>query len=103
MRLVTLPRFMLAGLAGSLAHSALMTIKARLGILPAFDPYVALQRHISLLAGADVHPFAAWALAYANGAIVVGFVFGRVFHRLPGRSGAAKGLAFAAIGAGSAF
>lgn len=85
-----------AGLAGTAAHVVLMFLKDRLGLLPQFQPYEEFQRGLSMLLGSNVSPAAAMALSFVNGALVWGFIFGRVFPWLPGRGPLAKGLFFAA-------
>ena len=89
---------MIAGLCGSAAHTALMYFKTRSGILPAFQPYPALQAMLTKLTGSDVHPAVPWLLSWLNGAAVLGFLFGRAYALIPGRSGAAKGVVFGLIG-----
>jgi Family of unknown function (DUF6789) len=91
-------RSLAAGTAGALAHSALMYLKARFGLLPAFDPYASLQHALAQLTGSDMPPLVPWALSFLSGATILGFVFGRIYALLPGRSGLAKGLAFGVIG-----
>lgn len=93
-RLAPSLRFILAGLAGSLAHSALMLLKRQFGLLPGFEPYVALQALLQDALGPNLPAWSALAASYLNGSIVIGFVFSRVYARLPGRSGAAKGALF---------
>jgi hypothetical protein len=44
--------------------------------------------------GRNVHPAVPWALSFFNGAIVLGYVFGRTFLLLPGRTGITKGFIF---------
>jgi uncharacterized protein DUF6789 len=87
-----------AGTAGALAHSGLMYLKARFGLLPSFDPYASLQHTLAQLTGKDVPPLVPWALSFISGATILGFVFGRIYGILPGRSGLAKGLVFGLIG-----
>jgi hypothetical protein len=89
---------MIAGLCGSAAHTALMVFKTRSGILPTFQPYPALQSALAGLTGTDVHPVIPWLLSWINGAAVLGFLFGRTYALIPGRSGAAKGVVFGLIG-----
>lgn len=84
----------MAGLCGSAAHSCLMILKSRFGLLPTFQPYADLQQILSVLIGRNVHPAVPWALSFFNGAIVLGYVFGRTFLLLPGRTGIAKGFVF---------
>jgi hypothetical protein len=87
-----------AGLAGSAAHSCLMILKTRAGLLPSFQPYDDLQCLLGDLVGGTVGPAVPWLLSFANGALVLGFLFGRTYRLLPGRSGAVKGLIFGLAG-----
>ena len=87
-----------AGLCGSAAHSALMLLKSRMGWLPSFHPYEDIQQALSTLIGGAVPPAIPWALSFLNGAVVLGILFGRLYRRLPGRSGAAKGFIFGVFG-----
>jgi hypothetical protein len=96
------PNFLLAGLAGMLAQSALMSLKVSLGVLPDFHPYGELQRLLRSAFGAHLSPGAVWLLSYLKGSLIVGFVFSRLFHRLPSRTGAIKGAIFG-LGAWLAF
>jgi uncharacterized protein DUF6789 len=91
-------RTLVAGFCGSAAHTCLMYLKSRMGVLPSFQPYEDLQKTLSLLVGGSVHPFIPWALSFVNGALLLGFVFGRAYRSLPGRTGAAKGFVFGLIG-----
>ena len=83
-----------AGLCGSVAHSGLMTLKSWAHIMPSFQPYHDLQTLLTTLAGNSVHPIVPWALSFFNGSVVLGFLFGLSYRRLPGRTGAAKGMIF---------
>jgi hypothetical protein len=85
-----------AGLCGALAHTGLMFVKSTFGLLPSFDPYAALQAALATWPLAAAHPALAWALSFVSGATVLGLVFGRLYTRLPGRTGAAKGVIFGA-------
>jgi hypothetical protein len=71
-----------------------MYLKARTGVLPSFQPYEDLQRALSHLFSGTIHPSLPWALSFLNGAVVLGFLFGRTYRLLPGQSGAAKGCMF---------
>ncbi len=73
----------------------LMFAKIEFGILPEFQPYDDLQRALSSLTGAAVQPAIPWLLSFVNGAVIWGFVFGRVYRFLPGRGPVLKGLVFA--------
>jgi len=85
---------LLAGFGATTMHVALMTLKHRAGILPGFEPYADLQRLLSGLFGRPLEPALAWLLSYVNGALILGFVFGRLYARLPGASALAKGVLF---------
>ena len=87
-----------AGLCGSGAHSLLMYVKDRAGILPAFQPYESLQTALGHLVGGNVPAIVPWALSFLNGSILVGFAFGHVYQHLPGSNGATKGLIVGAAG-----
>ncbi|MGA7995793.1 MAG: DUF6789 family protein [Bradyrhizobium sp.] len=87
-----------AGLCGSAAHSGLMFLKSWMGWLPSFHPYEDIQHVLSGLVGSAVSPAIPWALSFLNGAVVLGILFGRLYHVLPGRGGAAKGLIFGLFG-----
>lgn len=75
-----------------------MFLKSRAGLLPSFQPYNDLQQAIGDLVGTSIHPAALWVLTFFNGAVVLGFLFGRTYRLLPGRSGAAKGFVFGVLG-----
>ena len=87
-----------AGLRGSAAHSCLMFLKSWAGVLPSSQPYDDLQQALRNLVGPSVHPVVPWALSFFNGAVVLGFLLGRTYQLLPGRSGAAKGFIFGVLG-----
>jgi hypothetical protein len=91
-------RTALAGLCGSAAHTGLMFLKFKMGWLPSFQPYHDLQQALSQLVGSSVHPLIPWALSFLNGAVLLGFLFGRSYRWLPGEGGAAKGFAFGVLG-----
>jgi uncharacterized protein DUF6789 len=89
---------MAAGSCGSAVHFGLMSLKSWMGWLPSFHPYEDLQQRLSELVGSSVDPLIPWALSFLNGAVVLGILFGRLYRRLPGRSGAAKGFVFGVFG-----
>ncbi|WP_316187175.1 MULTISPECIES: hypothetical protein [unclassified Bradyrhizobium] len=77
---------------GTLAHIGLMELKSGLHLLPQFDPATALLDTLSPLFARAMHDGAPlWLLSQLNGAFLIGLLFGRFFHRLPGGSGVAKG------------
>jgi hypothetical protein len=82
---------LLAGLGASSVHLALMAIKHRFGILPDFEPYEDLQRMLSSVTVLTLEAPLSWLLPSINGALVLGFVFGKLFNHLPGATAIAKG------------
>jgi uncharacterized membrane protein YagU involved in acid resistance len=88
----------IAGFCGSVAHTLLMYLKWRTGLLPDFQPYENLQAALGHLTGAKVHPIVPWVLSFLNGSTILGFCFGRLYSRLPGESGMAKGAVFGVFG-----
>ena len=89
---------LLAGLAGSAVHFAFMGLKAWTGLLPSFRPYEDLQRALVELVGASVPAAVPWLISFANGTVVLGFLFARTYRLIPGRGGAAKGFVFGVLG-----
>jgi hypothetical protein len=87
-----------AGLCGTLAHFLLMYMKSRAGLLPSFHPYQNLQTTLSDLIGRGVNPVVPWLLSFVNGSIIMGFLFGHLYRRLPGKTGAIKGMTAGVIG-----
>ncbi len=83
----------LAGSGATVVHMLLMEIKHRAGILPSFEPYDDMQRLLNS-ATADALQVPSWLLAYVNGALVLGFVFGKSFPYLPGRTPVFRGAIF---------
>lgn len=90
-------RSTIAGLFGSIAHSALMLLKGWMGWLPTFQPYRDLQRVLGEAFGDPVQPALPWVLSL-NGTLVISLVFALIYARLPGRSGAAKGAVLGILG-----
>jgi hypothetical protein len=74
-----------------------MFLKSWAGLLPAFQPYEALQLALSRMVGTEVHPAVPWLLSFLNGSTLVGFIFGQTYQVLPG-GGATKGLVFGLFG-----
>jgi hypothetical protein len=87
-----------AGLSGAAAHTLLMLLKSWLGLLPSFQPYESLQNVISHFIGTDVHPIVPRMLSFVSGATIIGFLFGRTYTLLPGKTAAIKGLIFGLLG-----
>ena len=79
-------------------HFFFMYFKARIGLLPSFQPYQTFQAALSHWVGADVPAIVPWTLSFVNGMAILGFLFARIYQFLPGRSGVIKGLTFGLIG-----
>jgi len=87
-----------AGLCGSIAHSLLMYLKSRTGLLPSFQPYHNLQMMLSRETGTAIHPGIPWLLSFLNGSTILGFAFGLLYRWLPGNAGATKGMIYGVLG-----
>jgi len=88
----------IAGLCGSVTHFFLMFAKAKLGILPAFQPYESLQAALSLWTGFHVDQTVPWLISFLNGSTLAGFTFGRLYQHLPGKGGAVRGVIAGVLG-----
>ena len=88
----------IAGSAGTGVHFLFMYFKARLGLLPAFQPYYSFHIALSKLVGTNVPSIVLWTLSFLNGMTIIGFLFARINRLLPGRTGAVKGIIFGLIG-----
>ena len=71
-----------------------MALKSWAQVLPTFEPYNDLQALLASLVGNPIHPAIPWALSYFNGSVVLGFLFGQLYRRLPGRTALGKGTVF---------
>lgn len=90
---------LVSSICGSLAHAALMETKLRAGLLPDFDPAGALELKLApLFAHFSLGGAEPWLLSQLNGATVIGLLFGRFYHHLPGDSGLAKGFLLGVAG-----
>jgi hypothetical protein len=85
---------LLAGFCATTVHVVLTTLKHRAGILPAFEPYADLQRLLSGMIGRLLEPALSWLISYIDGALILGFLFGRLYVRLPGASALGNGALF---------
>ena len=89
---------LVAGLSGTIVHFLFMYFKSRSGLLPSFQPYHSFQLSLRQWVGTNVPAVVPWALSFANGMAILGFLFGRINRLLPGRNGATKGVIFGLIG-----
>jgi len=88
----------IAGLSGAIVHALFMYLKARTGLLPAFQPYHSFQIALSDWTGTNIPAIVPWVLSFLNAMAILGFLFGRINRLLPGRSGVTKGLSFGLVG-----
>lgn len=89
---------LVAGLCGMIAHSLLMFLKTRLGLLPEFKPYEAFQAALGQLVGSAVSPVVPWLLSFLNGSAILGLFCGSIFRLLPGIGGVTKGTVVGLLG-----
>jgi len=85
---------LLAGLCGSVVHSALMATRNYAGVIPAFQPYDDLQRLLNATIGGTSLSGVTWIIPFITGALFVGFVFGKIYRYLPGNHFISKGVVF---------
>jgi hypothetical protein len=82
---------LVAGLCGIIAHTLIVFIKVRVGWLPSFQPYQALQSTLGQFLSESVPPIVPWIISYLNGITIVGLLFGSSYRLLPGERGITKG------------
>jgi hypothetical protein len=88
----------IAGLCGTVVHFSFMYLKARMGLLPAFQPYQSFQAALGRWIGGNIPAIVPWVLSFLNGTTLLGVLFSLINRRLPGHNGAIKGLSFGLIG-----
>ncbi len=71
-----------------------MATRDFLGIIPEFQPYQDLQKILGSIVGNTPHSIYLWFLPYVTGALVIGFLFGRAYAFLPGKTAIRKGIVF---------
>jgi|SRR5450631_2544463 len=91
-------RVAIAGVCGTVTHAFLMFGKAKLGILPTFQPYESLQIALSHWTGRHVDQAVPWLISYLNGSTLAGFAFGQLYPYLPGNGGAQRGFIAGVLG-----
>ncbi len=85
---------LLAGLVATLVLSALMVMKAMMGIMPALD----LPKMIAGMMGAPDAPLIGWVVHFMIGIVLYGVAIALLDLRLPGNSRIANGLVLGATG-----
>lgn len=89
---------LVAGMCGMIAHSLLMFLKTRLGLLPAFKPYEAFQATLGQWLGSAVSSAVPWLLSFLNGSAILGLLCGSIFRLLPGIGALTKGIVVGLLG-----
>lgn len=89
---------LVAGLCGMIAHSLLMLLKTRFGLLPAFKPYEAFQAALGQWLGNAVSSAVPWLISFLNGSAVLGLLCGSIFRLLPNIGGVTKGIVVGLLG-----
>jgi hypothetical protein len=84
----------IAGFCGTALHSLLLLVHSKTGPLPDFQPNDDIRRSLAELVGAEIHPGIAWLLLFVNFAVIWSFIFGQLYHFLPGKGPLRKGVFF---------
>ena len=94
MKLRNVVSSLVAGFGATAVHVILMNIKHRAAILPNFEPYEDVQRLLASVTTLTLDAPFSWLVPLINGAVILGFVFGRLFKDLPGHTASVKGAVF---------
>ena len=84
----------LAGFVATVALSAMMVLKAKMGMLPQMNAIKMLAAMAHSFMGTPVIPVVGWLLHFIIGSIVWGFLFALLYERIPTQTPAVKGLIF---------
>lgn len=88
----------IAGVSGSLAQGLLMFVKRWLDILPGFQPYSMMQQRLGEMTGDLMTPYLIPLLGFVNGALVLSYLFGKLYDKIPSEHGLMKGMLFGTFG-----
>jgi len=83
-----------AGFIATVALSALMTLKAMMGMLPQMNAIKMLSTMAHGFMGTPLTPVVGWLLHFIIGSILWGILFTILFERIPSQTPAIKGLIF---------
>jgi hypothetical protein len=83
-----------AGFIGTLALSALMILKAAMGLMPQMNAIKMLTVIAHGMLGTPLTPVVGWLLHFMIGSLVWGVSFSLLFERLPSHAPILKGLIF---------
>jgi uncharacterized membrane protein YagU involved in acid resistance len=86
-----------AGFIATIALSALMVLKAMMGMLPQMNAIKMLSTMAHGLMGTPMTPVVGWLLHFVIGSLVWGTLFALLFERIPGRTPAFKGMLFGTV------
>lgn len=89
--LLKLRNAMIAGVCGSVAQSSLMATRHAFGILPSFQPYDNLQRHLAGFVGHAWAPALSWLLPVVSGAVIWSSIFAWAYDKIPATGAFGKG------------
>ena len=84
-----------AGFIATVALSALMVLKAKIGMLPQMNAIKMLATMAHGFMGTPLTPVVGWLLHFIIGSVLWGILFAILFDRIPSQTPAIKGLIFA--------
>lgn len=90
-------RGMIAGFVATVVLSALMLIKAMMGIMPALDLIQMLTGMAHNMLGLPANPAVGWVIHFMIGTVVWGIAFALLYEKLPGSSPTTKGIVFSVL------
>lgn len=83
-----------AGFIGTIALSALMVLKAAMGMMPQMNAIKMLTVMAHGMLGTPLAPVVGWLLHFMIGSLLWGVLFSALFERLPSQAPIVKGLIF---------
>ncbi|WIX32605.1 hypothetical protein QO259_17620 [Salinicola sp. JS01] len=86
---------LIAGFVATVVLSAIMVMKASMGIMPNLDPIHMLAQMMHSRLGLPATPILGWIMHFAIGTILWGGLFSLLAPLIPAKSFVAKGLIFA--------
>ena len=84
----------LAGFVATVALSAMMVLKAKMGMLPQMNAIKMLSTMAHGFMGTPLTPVVGWMLHFIIGSVIWGALFALLFDRMPSQIPAIKGLLF---------
>lgn len=83
-----------AGFIATVALSALMILKAAMGMMPQMNAIKMLAGMAHGIIGTPLTPVVGWLLHFMIGSLLWGILFGALFKRIPTQTAITKGLIF---------